>query len=391
MFPAAPPGPPAAMPLALDVPDPRHWPQSPATPAARALHDDIQTRLSVPSVDAAERIDDAVDARLCEWLRNGDGAALGRAVASAPSPAVARHLVRRLAVAEAAALRGPALAAVLFALPVVIVAAGTDAGARLTLPAVLDDPAALGALLRAQRMPLASADFALAPALAGAAALEPATLPRWVAHARGMLAGDAPGALDVAPAPLHVEGTQEQAHLRFVVGTAVAGPAADPFAAEAGPGWAMAAARALSAGLAAPGATVLALPRAPLRVAAALPAGRAAQREIALQLFVASALRELRSRYGEPVAVISAHEAADAPGGGELRLSLSSPFEARSAHGFRFALAPTERVEDGVAAIAALLADCRVADVRTVARVETDRDALTGLPRFCRPDDEPVH
>jgi hypothetical protein len=41
--------------------------------------------------------------------------------------------------------------------------------------------------------------------------------------------------------------------------------------------------------------------------------------------------------------------------------------------------------------VAALLADCRVADVRAVARVAPDRDPLTGLPRFCRPEDEPVH
>jgi hypothetical protein len=67
-----------------------------------------------------------------------------------------------------------------------------------------------------------------------------------------------------------------------------------------------------------------------------------------------------------------------------LRLSLSSPLELRSAQGFRFPLAPWERVDDGLQLITALLADCRVTDVRTIAQVQPDRDPLTGATRFCR-------
>ena len=118
-------------------------------------------------------------------------------------------------------------------------------------------------------------------------------------------------------------------------------------------------------------------------------AGRAAQREVALQLFASNALRRLRASFGEPTAVVSAHEAPDAPGGGELRVSLSSPFSPRDAEGFRFPLEPQERTPDALASIVDLLRDCRVADVRAVAAIQPDRDPATGLLRFCKAEPEP--
>ncbi len=77
--------------------------------------------------------------------------------------------------------------------------------------------------------------------------------------------------------------------------------------------------------------------------------------------------------------MISAHRCLDAPGGGELRLSLSSAFDPRQAEGFRCPLFPTERVEDAVALLLELLRDCRVTDVRVLAAVHPDRDPCTGV------------
>ena len=74
------------------------------------------------------------------------------------------------------------------------------------------------------------------------------------------------------------------------------------------------------------------------------------------RLFASNAIRKLRASVGEPSAVISAHRAAGAPGGGELRLSLSSPFEPRDAEGFRCPLYPLDRVADVVAMLRGLLA-----------------------------------
>jgi len=63
---------------------------------------------------------------------------------------------------------------------------------------------------------------------------------------------------------------------------------------------------------------------------------------VPLLLFAGNAIRRIRAAVGEPTAVISAHRAPDAPGGGELRLSLSSPFDPRDAEGFRCPLHPLD-------------------------------------------------
>jgi hypothetical protein len=135
--------------------------------------------------------------------------------------------------------------------------------------------------------------------------------------------------------------------------------------------------------------SVLALARAPARLLPAVQAGRAAQREVSAQLFASNAIRKLRASVGEPSAVISAHRAADAPGGGELRLSLSSPFETRDAEGFRCPLYVVDRVGDVLSMLTALLADCRVTDVRVVAGVHADRVAGSGMPLLFKPDTLP--
>jgi hypothetical protein len=135
-----------------------------------------------------------------------------------------------------------------------------------------------------------------------------------------------------------------------------------------------------------PGVAVLALARPPQRLLPAVQAGRAAQRDVSFQLFASNAIRRLRASYGEPTATISAHRAADAPGGGELRVSLSSPFAPREAEGFRCPLHPYEAVADVAEALHAMLRDCRVSDVRSVAGVHADVDPVTGGRLFFKDD-----
>ena len=135
--------------------------------------------------------------------------------------------------------------------------------------------------------------------------------------------------------------------------------------------------------------SVLALPRAPMHLLPAVQQGRAAQREVGAQLFVSNAIRRMRAAVGEPTAVISAHRAADASGGGELRLSLSSPFEERNAEGFRCPLYPLDRAGDVATMLTLLLRDCRVTDVRVIGGVHADRDPATGMLLLFRPDTIP--
>jgi hypothetical protein len=105
----------------------------------------------------------------------------------------------------------------------------------------------------------------------------------------------------------------------------------------------------------------------------AVAEGRAAWRDVAAQIYASNTLRKFRSAVGEPTAVISAHRAPDAPGGGELRLSLSSPFDAKAAEGFRCPLFALERVNDVASMLVTLLGDCRVTDIRILEGVHADR------------------
>lgn len=371
----------------LDLPDPRRWPPGgSATAQSAALHRLVQQRLALEQSAAAERADAEIDAALRDWLGSGEGPALAGAFASAPAADVYRHLWRRLAVAEVSALTASGLAAMLVALPMVVVAARASAGDPVTLTDALADAPALGDLLREHRAIAADARIALSSALVAADALDLVALPGLIAAGRSMLAGAPPAPLSLAASAVRVEGTQEAAHLRFLVGVTLCAPDADPLRASAAAGG-MALARALSRALAVRDATVLVMPGLVERLVPALVAGRAAQRQVALDLFAGNAVRRLRAGFGEPSAVISAHAADDAPGGGELRLSLSSPFAPRDAEGFRYPLQLHERVPDAVSAIATLLRDCRVSDVRAMPGVQPDRDPATGLLRFCRPED----
>jgi hypothetical protein len=371
-----------------DLDDPRGWPQ--AAP------------LRVPFDAAAQSIAagtqgeaDACDARVRRWLADamsdGEGDRLARTLALAPSPALARHVRRLLADGERD-LGSPrdALGATLFAIPVIVVAAQNIAAPAVTVDAVLRDAEAIAALLRDARAFGGSQTFALGNALVAADAIDVDRLPALLARS-GLREGPlAQEALDLAPAPITVDGMQERVHLRFLPGVVLTPPGTDPLAADAIARFGMPLAQALGRSLAARDVTLLALPRAPQRLVLAVQAGRAAQREASAQLFASNAIRRMRASWGEPTAIVSAHRAADAPGGGELRLSLSSPFAPRAAEGFRCPMQPYETVQEVGAVLETLLRDCRVADVRFVPGVHDDIDPVTGGPLFFK-DHGPLH
>jgi hypothetical protein len=101
---------------------------------------------------------------------------------------------------------------------------------------------------------------------------------------------------------------------------------------------------------------VLALPRAPQRPLLAVATGRAAQREVGAQLFAGNAIRKAvrrrRADRGDQCA-----SRARCPGGGELRMSLSSLFAPRDAEGFRCPSTRSTAWGDVATMLADLLAD----------------------------------
>ena len=363
-----------------DLDDPRVWPaaapaQMPFDAAACAIAAETQAEA------------DACDARVRQWLLQAltrdEGERLSRILAGAPSPDLARHVRRLLADVERE-LASPrdALGTALFAIPVIVVAAQGAAAPAVTLDAVLADAATMATILRDARAFGGCETFALAPSLVAAEAIDVAQLPALLARA-ALRDGALPReAMDLPPAPLRVDDVQERVHLRFLAGAVLTPPNVDPLASDAIVRYGIPLSHALARALGHAAVTLLALPRPAQRLVGAVQSGRAAQREVSAQLFASNAIRRLRASVGEPTAILSAHRVAHAEGGGELRLSLSSPFAPKAAEGFRCPIHRYETVHEVSAMLEALLSDCRVTDVRVVRGVHDDVDPITGGPLF---------
>ena len=374
-----------------EVPDPRVFAQSGDARLAPLLSL-AAASLAAPTAARADALDRELVVALAGLLRADAGAQLAELFAAAPTVAVARQLRRRLIEAWAEASRedtGERIAATLFALPVVIVAGG-QAGAELApLASVLAEPDRVAQVLRNHGALGGNQNFALANALPPADAIELAELPGLLRWQQRALAG-ALEARDLQPAPIAAQAGQESVHLRFLLGTAFAAPGVDLLTRSNTGGWSMPLAQELSRQLARPDVTVLVLPRAPAAPPLALAQGRSAQREVGAQLFASNAIRRLRASVGEPSAVISAHRCASAPGGGELRLSLSSVFDPRQAEGFRCPLYAGETAGEVATMLGDLLHDCRVTDVRVVQGIHADRDPSTNITLLFKTDALPA-
>jgi hypothetical protein len=375
----------------IDIADPRTF-SEPAEPSHAPLIELAEASLAATSAARADAIDRTLTTALAERLESGDALLLAALIAAAPSVAIARQLWRRLIDAWGLASRRSAaggVAATLFAVPVVVIA-GTQSTVDIPVPVpsiagVLSDTSRLAAILLEHRALAGNESFGLADALVAADAVDIARWSDLLAWQR--LVGRRESVeRDLPPAPIAVQPGQQSVHLRFLIGTTLAASEVDVLAATDGAGWAMPLAKELARQLALPDVSVLALPRAPQSPPAALQQGRAAQREVGVQLFASNAIRRLRAAVGEPSAVISAHRSVAAPGGGELRLSLSSPFDPRQAEGFRCPLFPTDQVGDVASMLVDLLRDCRIADVRVLSGVHPDHDPQTGMTLLFKSD-----
>jgi hypothetical protein len=369
----------------MQIDDPRVF-ATEADSAHAPLFDMAEASLAASSAARADEIDRALAKTLAQRWIGGEGSFVADLLASAPSAPVLRHLWRRLIDAwREASLgeEGDRLTATLFAVPLVMVAAGKDGDGEIA--GVLSDRGRVAAILREHRALGGSENFALASPLVASDAFDLAHLPQLLAWQRQAADGGVDH-LDLPPAPIATKAGQEGVHLRFLAGVALAAPGADLLRESDAPAGAMALAQELARQLAGPGYSVLALPRHAQSPLAALQQGRAAQRDIGAQLFASNAIRRLRASVGEPSAVISAHRCAGSPGGGELRLSLSSPFDPRRAEGFRCPLFAGDRAVDVARMLADLMRDCRVTDVQALPGVHGDRDAATGLTLLFKAD-----
>ncbi len=365
--------------MQFSIPDPRAFPIYEAS-ASNVLIDQSLASLGAEVAVIAEKEETELRERMRASLLAGDVGEIGDAVARAPSLAVLRMLLRVLASAhvEAGRLRAgeTALPTTVFAMPIVIVAANAS---PIQIPGALPNIAEFIEVMKANGALRGNQTFTMSNALASTNAFSleklPSTLAWWQLEKQSQIA--------VEKASMQLPANQESVFLRFLVGTALAGPGVDLLNEKDTGKWGMPLTQAFSKQLGGGSMSLLALPRPPRTPLAALFQGRAAQREVSLQLFATNAIRKFRSSVGEPEAVISAHRTTD---GGEVRLSLSNALDEKGAEGFRAALFPTDRAQDIVTAMQDLLRECNVENVTVLADVFPDHDPETNLPWFFRAD-----
>jgi len=361
--------------------DPRIWPSATTAEPCAALYRRVAQSLGAATSAEAEGHDAAVESQLRSLLANRDSGTLVQVFDSAPSSAIYRHLWRALVRAESAHRGVGTLAVTVFALPLVIVAGRENGDEPLaTLPCIVHNVSEIADVLREHGALAGNESFALANTLVAAEAIDIghlASIDAWRDLGDDSIARmrELPG---LSPAPIAIEARDPRVHLRFIVGAAMAAQGADLVADSSVGRWGMPLTQLLGRAFAQENVTLLILPLAPKRPCVALQLGRAAQREVSAQLFASNAIRKMRASVGEPAAAISAHRAADTVTGGELRVSLSSPFDPGQAEGFRCPLYRTDQPSVVADMLATLLRDCRVADVRVLPGVHADRDPATG-------------
>ena len=364
--------------MQFHLPDPRAFPIYDNAQPNRLI-DLALASLAAEFAVIQEKCDTELRERLATLLLSGDVAEIADALLRAPSHAVLRHITRTLASAhiDAGRARGDvALPSTVFAVPVVIVVANSGS---INVPGALPNIDEITALMKASGALRGNENFVLSNAMAPASAFAleklPASLAWWSA------ASGTPIAIEKASLP--VPANQESVFLRFLVGTALAGPGVDLLITNDTGKWGMPFTQALAKQLGGGTLSLLAMPRPPRSPLAALMQGRAAQREVSLQLFATNAIRKFRSSVGEPEAVISAHRTVE---GGEVRLSLSNPFDEKGAEGFRAELHATDRAQDVAVLMQDLLRECNVSSVTTLGDVFPDIDTDSKLPMLFRAD-----
>jgi hypothetical protein len=310
---------------------------------------------------AASGDDAALQVALQTALNAGDDAGL-RAALHAQPPAPAQRVAHALAAAVDAGGEGIGLR--FFAIPLVIVAGSRN---RCAAPGALPEVGKVSALLQQHGAVGVTRNFGLGNALSSAEALDalsPSALWRAAADPaqRAQLAA-------LQPEPIAVTGGREQVHLRFITGAGITPQHLPSFLESASniSTWGMALTRELARQLAQPGLEILPMPRPPQPLLLAAQAGRRAQLEAALSLFLGNNLRRFRMAVGDPEAVLSAHRLDS--GAGELRLSLSTPFDDSLFEGFAWPLQPQDEAAEVTRLFQAALNECRVMNVTLLDQV----------------------
>lgn len=336
---------------------------NPVLPDPRRYGDGTHPWLKLPPAElrAAVRL-------ACERGDDGEIAAVLSATASQARYAEVWNVVCNAAHHGSDA--GDELVARVFALPLIIV---TGSRKRFQLVDALPDIAAVTDLFLQKGVLGKTRNFGLGNALCSLETLEavrPAEVFAWTRTAGA-------ARRELPPSPVMMDEPGEHVHLRFLTGAGIA-PANEPPLTETASNigaWGMALTQLLTKQLAQAGAEVLPMARPPADLLRAAHAGRTAQLETACNLFASNAVRRFRTASGDPVAILSTHD------NGELRLTLSQPFDDSMLEGFSWPLHPLDDLYAVIALMTDLLAACRVNRIECAPRVLPANNAL-GLPWY---------
>lgn len=288
-------------------------------------------------------------------------------LAAAPTQPVYARLWRSLCTAVEKPARGEeGVGARVFAMPWIIVC---GASAAATVPCVLPAVDEVTKVLEANGVFGASRNLGLGNVLCSMATLEalrPSDVLQW---------SQTPGTRDVAPHPIHVARGLEEVHVRFLLGAAIA-PAHLPDIVETGANigqWGTAALRVMTTQLATANVQVLPLPRPPAGLYTAAYAGRTAGVEAAFNLFMSNGVRRFRMAVGDPSVTVSSHA------GGELRVTLWTPFDDGLVEGFRWPLHPVDDLDALAHTITSMIAECRLPDPAILEGIRPDHSTTGAL------------
>lgn len=350
------------------LPDPRQFPRVDAkNPYIRQ----VMRVLTAKEQPEREHASGELQLLLQTALENDQNEALQQALAMSPSQEAYKYLWNELRDGVEAAPEHGARA-VVFAIPLLLVAAGTRG--QVQVPGRLSDIAAVKAILAQHGIFDNDKEIGLSACLMSLQSLQQWTLPqlyRWSRHlqdaARGVpvdLVGDDLVAAD------------EAVHLRFLVGVATqkAGQPAPIRLGGDASGWGMKLAEELNRQLKQDNLSMLAIPRPPQTLQQALYNGRFARYELGMQVVVSRIIRKIRQANETPVAVLAAHES------NELRLTISARENGERWEGYVWPLHPLDSVELIADNTMALLRECRIDDIRI--QTEVQADMRDGFPLF---------
>lgn len=335
---------------AKTIPDPRVY----------ALADET-TAVALASPATQHENSHKISARIEEFLSNGDEASVRAALSKPVSRAAGEALFGALERVLAPLPQSVGVQTRLFAIPVLIV----TGGAAVTISAVVPDIAQIANVFEKVGALGHARNFGFSNALTSLDSLEGVSWARLHRTATGEMGADI-SEFDLPPANIVCDKRNEAVHLRFLAGAMVT-PADAPGFVETGADiarWGMAFTRALTSQLAVDGVSLLTIPRPPAGFLRAARVGRHTAIELGLQLFLSNALRQARTRTGDPDVTVASYSDAT------VRVHLTSVFDDLFDQTYVWQLSPLDDIDQVADSIFSLLAECHLDRVEVVEAVQ---------------------